>query len=127
MRAALCQDGPSLDLSAALRDGKIILVSLATAGTQVTEEDARTFGSMLISDLWTAAQARGKTDEGGTGAKPFYGYIDEFQDYVTPGMAATLDQARGFGLHLALAVGALLAPRSLGRGAARRHPPDYDC
>lgn len=103
LQAMLCQTGPSLDLGEALEKGSIILVSLATAGGQVDEEDARTFGSMLLSDLWTAAQCRGKKDEGAGGVKPFYAYLDEFQAFVTPSMASTLDQARGFGIHLTLA------------------------
>ena len=48
-----------------------------------------------------AAKARGKRDEGGV--KPFYVYLDEFQEYVTPSMAETLDQASGFGLHMTFA------------------------
>jgi hypothetical protein len=103
MQAMLCQAGPSLDLGEAIENGSIILVSLATAGGQVDDEDARTFGSMLLSDLWTAAKCRGKKDEGAGGVKPFYGFIDEFQEFLTPTMAATLDQARGFGIHLTMA------------------------
>lgn len=103
MRAMLCQTGPSLDLGEAIEQGSIILVSLATAGTQIDDEDARTFGSMLLSDLWTAAKSRGKKDEGAGGVKPFYTYIDEFQEFLTPSMATTLDQARGFGIHLTMA------------------------
>lgn len=103
MRAMLCQTGPSLDLGEAIERGSIILVSMATAGTQIDDEDAHTFGSMLLSDLWTAAKSRGKKDEGAGGVKPFYTYIDEFQEFLTPSMATTLDQARGFGIHLTMA------------------------
>jgi hypothetical protein len=35
--------------------------------------------------------------------KPFYVYVDEFQNFLTPTIAKNLDQARGFGLHLTLA------------------------
>jgi hypothetical protein len=103
LRASLCQPGPSLDLATAIAEGSIILVSLATGGTHMDPDDARAFGSMLLSDLWTAAQARGKHDERSPNIRPAYCYIDEFQEYVTPAMAKTLDQARGFGLHMALA------------------------
>lgn len=102
MRACLCQHGPSLDLSRALEQGWIILVSLATAGAHVDETDARTFGSMLLSDLWTAACCRGKRDEGAGGVRPCYLYVDEFQSFVNPTIAAALDQARGFGIHATL-------------------------
>lgn len=103
LRATLCQTGPSFDFSVALEKGSIVLVSLATAGAQVDVEDARTVGSMLLSDLWTAAQIRGKAEEGAQAVKPFYVYVDEFQQYVNPTIADSLDQARGFGLHFTLA------------------------
>ncbi|HEX8340114.1 MAG TPA: type IV secretory system conjugative DNA transfer family protein [Tepidisphaeraceae bacterium] len=103
MRATLCQTGLSLDLSDALRRGAIIPVSLATRGSRIDEEDAITFGSVLLSDLWAAAQSRGKTDSRSGTNRPFYLYLDEFQEFVTPVMAKTLDQARGFNLHIALA------------------------
>lgn len=101
MRATLGQNDVSLDLGAALEEGQIILVCIATEGAKIDEEDANTFGSLLLSDLWMAAKARGKRDEGFV--KPFYVYLDEFQEYVTPAMAETLDQASGFGLHMTLA------------------------
>ena len=99
MRATLCQSGPSLDLGQVLEAGSIVLVSLATEGTQLDEEDADTFGSVLLTDLWTAAKARGKRE----GLRSFYVYADEFQHFVTPTMARTLNEARGFGLHFNLA------------------------
>jgi hypothetical protein len=68
----------------------------------VSEEDAALFATLLLSDLWTAAKERGKGTEEGD-MKPFYVYIDEFQNFVTPTIAKNLDQARGFGLHLTLA------------------------
>jgi hypothetical protein len=101
MRATLGQSHVSLDLGEALEEGQIILAAIATEGQKIDEEDASTFGSLLLSDLWMAAKARGKRDEGGV--KPFYVYLDEFQEYVTPSMAETLDQASGFGLHMTLA------------------------
>ncbi|MDF2435247.1 MAG: hypothetical protein JWP44_4878, partial [Mucilaginibacter sp.] len=101
MRATLGQSDVSLDLGMALEEGHILLVSTATEGAKIDEEDASTFGSLIVSDLWLAAKARGKREEGF--AKPFYVYLDEFQEYITPAMAETLDQASGFGLHMTLA------------------------
>lgn len=102
LRLMFGQTGASLDLSKALEDGQIILVNLSTEGARVSEEDASLFATLLLSDLWTAAKERGK----GTDAqqvKPFYVYVDEFQNFITPTIAKNLDQARGFGLHLTLA------------------------
>jgi hypothetical protein len=89
----------SLDLRKALDDGAIILVSLATERARISKENAELFATLLLNDLWTAAQERGKRD----GVKPFYVYLDEFQRFVTPTISDNLDEARGFGLHLTMA------------------------
>jgi hypothetical protein len=99
LRAAFGQTEVSFDFGQAFREGSIVLVSLATERGTVSQENARTFATLMLADLWTAAKERGK----GTDPKPFYLYIDEFQRFVTPTIAENLDEARGFGLHLTLA------------------------
>jgi len=102
LRLMFGQNGSSLDLGKALEEGQIIIANLSTERASVSEDDASLFATLLLSDLWTAAKERGKgTDE--HEVKPFYVYIDEFQNFVTPTIAKNLDQARGFGLHLTLA------------------------
>lgn len=99
MRVMFGQPTASLDLGRALEEGSIILVSLATERANVSKENAELFATLLLSDLWTAAQERGKRD----GVKPFYVHLDEFQRFVTPTISDNLDEARGFGLHLTMA------------------------
>ncbi len=99
MRSIFGQPEVSLDLGKALEDGSIILVSLATEQAKVSKENAELFATILLSDLWTAAQERGKREN----IKPFYVYLDEFQRFVTPTIAENLDEARGYGLHLTMA------------------------
>ncbi len=99
MRAMFGQPDVSLDFGAALEDGAIILVNLATERARISKENADLFATLLLSDLWTAAQERGKRK----GVKPFYLYLDEFQRFVTPTIAENLDEARGYGLHLTMA------------------------
>ena len=99
MRSMFGQPDVSLDLGQALEEGSIILVNLATERAKVSKENAELFATLLLSDLWTAAQERGKRD----GVKPFYVYLDEFQRFVTPTISDNLDEARGFGLHLTMA------------------------
>jgi uncharacterized membrane protein YgcG len=101
MKATLGQPDVSLDLLTAMNKGQIILVNLSTEGGQIDEEDADTFATLLLTDLWAAAKARGKAER--DKMRPFYVYIDECQNFVTPTIAKNLDQARGFGLHLTLA------------------------
>ncbi len=99
MRSMFGQPSVSLNLGQALEEGSIILVSLATERAKVSKENAELFGTLLLSDLWTAAQERGKRD----GVKPFYLYLDEFQQFISPTISENLDEARGFGLHLTMA------------------------
>jgi hypothetical protein len=102
LRLMFGQSNASLDLGKALEEGAIILVNLSSEGAQVSEGDASLFATLLLSDLWTAARERGKGIDGHD-VKPFYVYLDEFQNFITPTIAKNLDQARGFGLHLTLA------------------------
>ncbi len=99
MRTIFGHADVSLDLGQALEEGSIILVSLAREGGRVSRENADLFATLLLNDLWTAAQERGKRKD----IKPFYVYVDEFQRFITPTIAENLDEARGFGLHLTIA------------------------
>jgi len=101
LRATLCQGGESLDLAQVLEQGSIVLANLSVEGTKIADEDAAALGSVLLTDLWTAARRRGKREEGGV--RPCYVYIDEFQNFITPTIAKGLSEASGFGLHLHLA------------------------
>ncbi len=89
----------SLDLGKVIEEGGIVLVNLATERARISKEDSELFATLLLSDLWTAAQERGKRDR----IKPFYVYLDEFQRFVTPTISENLDEARGYGLHLTIA------------------------
>ncbi len=98
IRCILGQPGESLDLGQVLNQGSIILVNLSLERAKISKEDAELLATLLLHDLWTAAQERGKRKEN----KPFYVYLDEFQRFVTPTIAENLDEARGYGLHLTL-------------------------
>jgi hypothetical protein len=93
--------GVSLDFRQALDEGYIVFVCSATEGNVVSKRDARLFSTLLLTDLWHAASARGK----GTmkKPKPFRVWLDEFQTMLSPTIAENLDQAGGYGLHLGLA------------------------
>lgn len=100
LRATFCQKGASLDLGEVLDQGKILLVNLSVEGTNIHAEDAAVFGSVMLTDLWTAANRRGKREEGER--PPCYVYVDEFQNFVGPTIAKGMAEASGFGLHLHL-------------------------
>jgi len=102
LRATLCtKTGQTLDMTEVLEKGKILLVCLSTAGDHVAQEDAAALGSVLLTDLWSAARRRGKAEEGVRA--PCYLYIDEFQNYLTPDIAFGLAEASGYGIHMTMA------------------------
>lgn len=100
LRLTLNQTGASLDFGQVMKKGGIVLISLATEGGAIDDADARTLGSLLLSDLWTAAKMRGKGEAGRK--RSFRVFIDEFQKYLTPTMAEGLAEARGFALEFYL-------------------------
>jgi hypothetical protein len=92
----------SFDFRSAIEEGWIVLVNLSQEGGRLSQDNASLFGRLLLADLWTAAKERGKPRDASQ-IKPFYVYMDEFQNFITPTIAENLDQARGFGLHLTMA------------------------
>ena len=101
VRCMLGNPAVSLDLGKALEEGWIILVNLSQKGGKTLQDAASLLATVLISDLWTAVQERGKSNAGNV--KPFYLYMDEFQRFVTPTIADQFNEARGYGLHMILA------------------------
>jgi hypothetical protein len=91
----------SINLQEAMDQGKIILVNLAPSD-QLSHENARVFGSLLINEFFECALRRQKQPSGDD-PKPYYLYLDEFADFVSLDIAAMLDQVRKFGLFMVLA------------------------
>lgn len=91
--------GVSLDLRRALDTGAIVLVNLNPEGGYISSDDARVFGSLVLSDLWSAVLSRGAR----AGNKPFYLYLDEVARFASsPVLPEMLRRGRKFGLHLTL-------------------------
>lgn len=87
----------SLDFEAILDRRKILLVKLSQG--LIGEENSYLLGSFVVSKLHQAALARQAKAE----RKDFFFYIDEFQHFTTPSMAAILSGARKYHLGLVLA------------------------
>jgi len=101
----------------ALEHGAIVLVSLATSGGTLNETHARLVCSLMLTNLWQAAQSRGKAAAGMR--RPCYVYIDEAPFVTTPTIALQLAQARGFGLHFTIAAQATSQFEDFGGGYGR--------
>lgn len=91
-----------LDFRQLMDEGKVLIADLG----RCDGETRHLLGSLIVTGLEQAALSR--KDQSRGGRRPFYFYIDEFQDFVAnEGSAITLAQilseARKFGLHMTLA------------------------
>lgn len=94
-----------IDLGDVIRQRRVLLVSLAKG--RLGTETATLAGSLLVAAFWQAVQ--GRVNVAPDKRRPFYLFLDEFQDTVrlSESLPDLLSQARGFG------VGAVLANQYL--------------
>ncbi|MCH7687282.1 MAG: type IV secretion system DNA-binding domain-containing protein [Planctomycetes bacterium] len=85
-----------LDLRRAMDEGQIVLVNLSKG--RVGEDAANMLGSLLVTQLQLDAMSR--ADIPPHDRRPFFVYIDEFQNFATESFPAILSEARKFGLGL---------------------------
>lgn len=88
-----------LDFRDILNSQKILLVKLAQG--LIGEENSYLLGTLFVAKLNQAAQSR--QNQPPDQRKPYYLYIDEFQNFITPSMSSILSGARKYGLGLILA------------------------
>jgi DNA segregation ATPase FtsK/SpoIIIE-like protein len=94
------QTNVSLDMLQILQQGGIVLVSVATQGSRIAEEDAAVVGSLLLNELFVAAKHRGKRENGLY--RTFTVLVDEAQEFISPVIAQSLAQLRGMGISFIL-------------------------
>ena len=80
--------GHSINLSEVIEEGSCLLVNLAPSD-YLSHENAAVFGSLLVNEFFDCAMRRDTTAEA---PSPFYLYLDEFQNFVSPSIAGMLDQ-----------------------------------
>ena len=78
--------------------GHIVLVNLARSG-KLSHQSSQLLGALLFNDMYNTAFGRDISVEK---PRPFYCYVDECARYLTPDVAASLDETAKFGLHLIL-------------------------
>jgi DNA helicase HerA-like ATPase len=88
-----------LDIENIVNNKKILLIKLAQG--IIGDENAYLLGSLLVSKLHQVVMQRQL--QSSSERKPFYLYIDEFQNFITPSMKAILSGARKYSLGLILA------------------------
>jgi hypothetical protein len=91
----------TLDLKAVMDEGKVLLVNLAPSD-DLSEENGRVFGALLVNEFFECARRRQK-DPLGRDPQPYYLYMDEFQNFVSLDIVKMLAEVRKFGLFLVLA------------------------
>lgn len=97
LATALGHPHPKLRVAEAIDANKVILVNLKKMG----EDAANFYGSMIVSQIQQAVWRRAEIPF--AERKPFYLYVDEFQDFRTSTFGKILSQARKFNLGLTLA------------------------
>ncbi|MFH1679693.1 MAG: type IV secretion system DNA-binding domain-containing protein [Candidatus Eisenbacteria bacterium] len=88
-----------LDFRSIMDEGKVLLARLSVGG--VGEKDVHLLGTLLVSKFQQIAVSREGTAE--EARRPFYLYIDEFHNFITPTMETILSGGRKYRLSLVLA------------------------
>lgn len=89
----------SFDFQKALNQGKCLLFNLSQG--KLGESGSRMLGSFIIAELTTLALQKEKIPV--QYRKPWMGYIDECQNYLTERIDKILSEARKYAVHLTLA------------------------
>jgi len=88
-----------LDFNEVVNDRKILLVKLSQG--LIGEENSYLLGTLILSKIYQIAQARQLLPK--EARHPFYIYLDEFQNFITPSINSILSGARKYGTGLVLA------------------------
>jgi len=89
----------TVSLDSIMDEGKILIANLSQG--RLGEDNAALLGAMLITKFQLAAMRR--VDKPKEERKPYYLYVDEFQNFATSSFIKVLSEARKFGFALTLA------------------------
>ena len=93
------QPRSKLSIRKAMDEWKIVLVNLSKG--KIGEDNANMIGSLMVTKI--QIDAMGRADMAKHLRKPFYLYIDEFQNFATKSFATILSEARKYKLSLIVA------------------------
>lgn len=99
LRPVITQQHSAFNMREVMDKGKILLVNLSKG--RLGELNSNLIGLILVGKIQMAAL--GRADSYGQEHKPFYLYIDEFQNVTTPSIASILSEARKYKLSLTMA------------------------
>jgi hypothetical protein len=98
LRGLLGQEKSTINLRRIMDRGDVLLVNLAKGQLK---ENALLLGALLVTKLQLAALSRSLLPE--ARRRPFYLFIDEFQNFATDTFGEILAEARKYGLSLTVA------------------------
>ncbi len=100
IRNIIGQEKSSFDIRKIMDEGKILVVNLSKG--LIGEDNAAILGSFLVTKVQLAAMSRSDIDHV-EDRRPFYLYVDEFQNFATDSFSVILSEARKYGLNLTVA------------------------
>jgi len=100
IRNIIGQPKSTFNLRTIMDEGKILIVNLSKG--LIGEDNAAILGSFLVTKIQLAAMSRSDIERI-EDRRPFYLYVDEFQNFATDSFATILSEARKYGLNLTVA------------------------
>jgi hypothetical protein len=100
IRNIIGQSKSTFNIRKLMDEGKILIVNLSKG--LLGEDNASILGAFLVIKIQLAAMSRAdipNIDD----RRPFYLYVDEFQNFATDSFATILSEARKYGLNLTVA------------------------
>jgi hypothetical protein len=100
IRNIIGQPKSTFNIRQIMDEGKILIVNLSKG--LLGEDNAAILGSFMVIKIQLAAMSRAdipNIDD----RRPFYLYVDEFQNFATDSFATILSEARKYGLNLTVA------------------------
>ncbi len=100
IRNIIGQPKSTFDIRKIMDEGKILIVNLSKG--LIGEDNASILGSFIVTKIQLASMSRGDIERI-EDRRPFYLYVDEFQNFATDSFATILSEARKYGLNLTVA------------------------
>jgi len=99
IRNIIGQPKSTFNIRKIMDEGKILIVNLSRG--LMGEDNAGILGAMMVTKIQLAAMGRADMPE--EQRRPFYLYVDEFQNFATDSFAVILSEARKYNLNLTVA------------------------
>ena len=100
IRNIIGQPKSTFNIREIMDEGKILIVNLSKG--LIGEDNASILGSFIVTKIQLAAMSRSDIPDL-ENRRPFYLYVDEFQNFATDSFATILSEARKYGLNLTVA------------------------